>query len=130
MAGYKGDSGFSLGQMVVTAALIGVALAAAAPIARFAKADSDMRACQTNQRTIVAAIQTARDSNYVVPSVGGILDGSSDPGGWSALVRTYVHSLPTCPAGSGAAAYYSITAVGTVDGDQGGPGFRANHLFQ
>jgi type II secretory pathway pseudopilin PulG len=126
----RGDSGFTLGQMVVAAALIGLVAAVAAPVARFAKADSDMRSCQTNQRTIAGAIQTARESNYVVPSVRGLLDGAADPAGWSSLVRTYVRALPTCPSSSGAAAFYSITASGTVDGDQGGPGFRPTHLFQ
>ena len=125
----RGDAGFTIGQFMLTAALAGVLVAVAIPVSRFAQADSQMRSCQTNQRTIDGAIQSAKDVNPALPTSAGILDPAGS-GVWTSYVREYVPNIPTCPAGSGIAGYYSISAGGRVDGDQGGPGFRGTHQFQ
>jgi type II secretory pathway pseudopilin PulG len=128
MARHRTDDGFTVGQMLLTVALIGVLAAVAVPVSRFAQANAQASSCQTNQRQIDGAIATARGALSPMPTVAGILDPAGGAGTWSDVVRAYVPTLPTCPSGSGGPdSYYSISASGFVDGDAGAPGFRAGH---
>ncbi len=125
----RSEAGFAVGHVLVAIALMGALAAIAVPVSRFAQQNADVRSCQANQREIASAIATARDVCATIPDGGGVLDGSA--GGWDDIVRPYIPNVLTCPSGSGGPdSYYSVSAAGAVDGDEGGPGFRPSHQLR
>ena len=90
--------GFTLVELMVVVAIIGILVAIAVPIYNASQDRARINACKGNLRTINGAISMF------------IADNGTPPANIAALVPNYLQSTPTCPDGG----TYSINADNTA----------------
>jgi type II secretion system protein G len=91
----KNKKGFTLVELMVVVAIIGILVAIAVPIYNASQATAKANACKSNLRTLNGAI-----SMYHADHDGTYPTQISD-------LSAYLQSVPTCPSGGGA---YTIDA--------------------
>jgi type IV pilus assembly protein PilA len=94
----KGNKGFSLAELMVVVAIIGVLVAIAIPVYNASTAKAEKGACIANLRMIDGAIQQYRN------------DKGSEPTDISELASYFLDGVPKCPTEDAAA--YELVEIG------------------
>ena len=119
--------GFALVELMFVVLIIGVLVTIAVPVFMRSRLDAESKACQSNQRTIMEAIEVARSSDvsFATASDGQLAEGT--PGWYTILIPGWIKSKLTCPVGEG---NYYLSAGGNILGDQGATmGFKDSHAL-
>ena len=94
----QNKSGFTLVEIMIVVAIIGLLAAIAVPSFISARTKSQLNACLNNQRQISGAKdEYALDNNNATPTT------------INQMVPTYISKSPSCPGGGG----YTVEALGT-----------------
>ena len=93
----QNKSGFTLVEIMIVVAIIGLLAAIAVPSFISARTKSQTNACLNNQRQISGAKdEYALDNNNALPAMAN-------------LISTYISKTPTCPGGGS----YTMQGLGT-----------------
>ena len=103
--------GFTLVEIMIVVAIIGIVIAIAVPGFIRARRVSQARACQANLQRIDGAKEQYAMDNRLASGEGIDMDDLLEPEG--ELADPYLRDEPTCPA-AGAEAEYTVNAVGTA----------------
>jgi len=106
----NGRRGFTLIELMIVIAIIGVLAAIAVPNFRKARERANQRACYANQKTVAGALEMYNlDNNTSVTVLGG-------DGVWTNLkAQGYLQTIPDDPGfGSGTHTHYVLSAEGDI----------------
>lgn len=125
----KGDrrSAFTLVEIMIVVAIIGILIAIAVPGFIKARNSSRLKACQENLTKIDGAIQ-----QYILEYEFADLNDAANAGGlytygWETIIcgpDNYLRAVPTCPSGGANGGRY---LVGTVPGPAGESAYCENN---
>ena len=112
---FKNKKGFTLVELMVVVAIMGILVAVAVPVYNNATEKARINTCQTNCRTIESAMMTYATSEAV--TVTADTWKSKDAAALkAALVPAYLKEFPVCPTkdADGKAYTYKTDATGKV----------------